>query len=162
MKRIQYHRYGGPGVLALEELEPGAPGRGEVLVTIAAAASPLDAGVRRGWMRLLTGRRFPRGYGHDFAGVAAAAMRMLTPGGRFADIHPAPLKMLRGRLPGRSRVLFGTGRTADMEALARAAASGEMSFPVARTVPLDGAIAALTELETRGTPEGGRLVVTMR
>lgn len=309
MKRIQYHRYGGPEVLRLEEFEPRRPGRGEVLVRIvAAAANPLDFGVRSGRMRFITGRRFPRGFGHDFSGVVVAvgpgvtrlkagdavlggmyprssgayaeigvakakhllrkppglsfeaaatvptigvtacqavldkgrlragqsifitgclggvgrtavqvALRqratvagscrdssaeearalgvdpvvgfdfdpaelagrfdvvvdaadtlskattisLLKPSGRFVDIHPTPLKLLRGLFPGRHKTLFGVWRTADLEALAQAGASGQMSFPVARTVPLADAIAALTELETHGTPKGGRLVVTM-
>ncbi|MBO0843002.1 MAG: NADP-dependent oxidoreductase [Nocardioides sp.] len=306
MQRIQYHEYGGPEVLRLEEFEPRRPGRGEVLVRIkAAAANPLDFGVRRGLMRPITGSSFPRGYGHDFSGVVAEvgpgvtafrpggevfggmyprpsgayaemgvvsakhivhkpaglsfeaaatiptigvtarqavldkgrlqpgqsifvtgclggvgrtavqvalahggvvagscrdskasearalgvdpvagfdldpasftgldvvvdaahtlskrdALTMLKRSGRFVDIHPTPLKMLRSLLPGRHKTLFGSWRTADLVALADAGASGEMDFPVARTVPLADAIAALHELETQGTPKGGRLVV---
>ena len=43
MQRIQYHRYGGPGEMRLEEVELPKPGRGEVRVrVIAAAANPAD------------------------------------------------------------------------------------------------------------------------
>ncbi|SEF24449.1 NADPH:quinone reductase [Amycolatopsis pretoriensis] len=73
MKRIQYHQYGGPDVLRLEDCSPPAPGPGEVLVHVrAAAANPMDWKIRGGEMKILTGRRFPRGLGHDFAGVVAA------------------------------------------------------------------------------------------
>ncbi|WP_374023759.1 NADP-dependent oxidoreductase [Mycobacterium sp. HNNTM2301] len=73
MKRIQYHQYGGPEVMRLEDFRPARPGRGEVLVQVrAAAANPLDWKVRNGEMRLITGRTFPRGLGYDFAGVVAA------------------------------------------------------------------------------------------
>ena len=73
VKRIQYHQYGGPEVMRLEEFQPARPGRGEVLVQVcAAAANPYDWKVRNGEMRLLTGRTFPRGLGYDFAGVVAA------------------------------------------------------------------------------------------
>ncbi|MGC8466044.1 MAG: NADP-dependent oxidoreductase [Acidimicrobiales bacterium] len=70
MKRIQYHQYGGPDVLRLEEFEPASPSKGEVLVRVlAAGANPMDWKIRNGDMKVLTGRRFPRGLGHDFAGI---------------------------------------------------------------------------------------------
>jgi NADPH:quinone reductase-like Zn-dependent oxidoreductase len=69
-KRIQYHGYGGPEVLRLEEFEPSAPGQAQVLVRVAAAAAnPMDWKIRNGDTKMLTGRRFPRGLGHDFAGT---------------------------------------------------------------------------------------------
>jgi len=79
LKRIQYHRYGGPEVMRLEEFEAPRPGRGEVLVRVrAAAANPMDWKIRRGDMKLMTGRRFPRGLGHDFAGVVEAVGEGVT------------------------------------------------------------------------------------
>jgi NADPH:quinone reductase-like Zn-dependent oxidoreductase len=70
MKRLQYHRYGGPDVLALEDAETPTPDRGQVLVRVrAAAANAMDWKIRNGEMRAMTGRKFPRGVGHDFAGV---------------------------------------------------------------------------------------------
>jgi NADPH:quinone reductase-like Zn-dependent oxidoreductase len=73
VRRIQYHRYGGPDVLRLEEVQPEVPGRGQVLVRVrAAAANAIDWKIRSGQLRLATGKRFPRGVGHDFAGVVEA------------------------------------------------------------------------------------------
>ena len=70
MKRLQYHRYGGPDVLALGDADTPTPGRGQVLVRVrAAAANAMDWKIRNGEMRPMTGSRFPRGVGHDFAGV---------------------------------------------------------------------------------------------
>jgi len=70
MKRVQYHRYGGTDVLALEDADTPTPGRGQVLVRVrAAATNAMDWKIRKGEMRAMTGRRFPRGVGHDFAGV---------------------------------------------------------------------------------------------
>ncbi|PRY67421.1 NADPH:quinone reductase-like Zn-dependent oxidoreductase [Glaciihabitans tibetensis] len=70
MKRLQYHRYGGPDVLALRDVDTPKPGRGQVLVRVrAAAANAMDWKIRNGEMRAMTGRNFPRGVGHDFAGV---------------------------------------------------------------------------------------------
>ncbi|MFD8157765.1 NADP-dependent oxidoreductase [Streptomyces malaysiensis] len=72
MKRIQYHQYGGPEVMRFEDFEPTRPGPGEVLVRVkAAAANPMDWKIRSGEMKIMTGRKFPRGLGHDFAGVVA-------------------------------------------------------------------------------------------
>ncbi|WP_320783452.1 NADP-dependent oxidoreductase [Streptomyces sp. CRN 30] len=73
MRRIQYHQYGGPEVMRLEEFEPARPRSGQVLVRVrAAAANPMDRGLRAGAMKMVTGRTFPRGLGHDFAGVVEA------------------------------------------------------------------------------------------
>lgn len=73
MRRIQYHRYGGPEELHLEEVKVPEPGRGQVRVRVkAAAANPMDWTIHQGMVKMLTGRRFPRGLGHDFAGVVEA------------------------------------------------------------------------------------------
>jgi NADPH:quinone reductase-like Zn-dependent oxidoreductase len=73
MKRVQYHHYGGPEELRLEECALPEPGRGQVRVRVrAAAANPMDWKIRKGEMKMMTGRRFPRGLGHDFAGVVEA------------------------------------------------------------------------------------------
>jgi NADPH:quinone reductase-like Zn-dependent oxidoreductase len=73
MKRVQYHRYGGPEVLRLEEFALAAPGRGQIRVRVrAAAVNPMDWKIRSGEMKMMTGRKFPRGLGHDFAGVVEA------------------------------------------------------------------------------------------
>lgn len=49
----------------------------------------------------------------------------------------------------------------DLEELARMCATGELRLPIARTVPLQDAIPALTELERNNTPRGGgKLIIT--
>jgi NADPH:quinone reductase-like Zn-dependent oxidoreductase len=73
MKRLQYSRFGGPEELRLDDVEPPKPGRDQVYVSVkAAAANPMDWKIRRGEMKMLSGSRFPRGVGHDFAGVVDA------------------------------------------------------------------------------------------
>jgi NADPH:quinone reductase-like Zn-dependent oxidoreductase len=63
----------------LEEFEPAPPGKGQVLVRVrAAAANPMDWKIRNGAMKLMTGRRFPRGLGHDFAGTVVGAGEGVT------------------------------------------------------------------------------------
>ena len=79
MKRIQYHRYGGPEVLRIEEVALPEPRRGQILVRVkAAAANPMDWKIRNGELKMMTGRKFPRGLGHDFAGVVEAVGPKVT------------------------------------------------------------------------------------
>jgi len=79
MKRIQYHRYGGPDVLRYEEFEPGRPGQGQILVRVkAASANPVDYKVRNGMLKLMTGFRFPRAMGSDYAGIVEAVGSAVT------------------------------------------------------------------------------------
>jgi NADPH:quinone reductase-like Zn-dependent oxidoreductase len=312
-KRIQYHQYGGPELLRLESVDVPAPGKGEVLVRVrAAAANPIDWRVRSGDAKLMTGRRFPRGLGNDFAGiveaVGAGVSRLragdevlgagtLRTSGAFGELVVAPEKQVvkkpaelsyeqaaalptvgvaalqclvdrgklkagqsvfitgclggvgraavqvalshgasvagscrdtafedakalgvttvvgfdfdAGDLAGRFDLVFDTAgtlpikvartllkpggrildinvsssnmagklarsvfsrdyqlviskyRAKDLEELAQAAAQGKLDFRVARTVPLEDAVAALTELEVNHEPKGGKLLITV-
>jgi NADPH:quinone reductase-like Zn-dependent oxidoreductase len=307
MKRIQYRQYGGPEVMRFEDFEPARPGPGQILVRVkAAAVNAIDWKIRNGAMKIMTGRKFPRGMGHDFAGVVTevgagvtrlgvgdevlgasmraagafaemvvaeektvvkkpvnlsweeaaaitivgvtafqaivnksklhagqavfingclggvgrsaaqialargasvggscrdtamqeahdlgiapivgfdfdamklagrfdvvfdtagtlpikAAQALLKPGGRILDITPTPAKLVRSLLPGPFQLMIGRTAVEDIDAVAQAAAKGTLRVPVARTVPLSEAIAALTELERNGTPKGGKLVIT--
>ncbi len=73
MKCVQYLRYGGPEELRLDEVNLPDPKRGQIRVQVrAASANPMDWKIRRGEMKALSGFRFPRGLGHDFAGVIEA------------------------------------------------------------------------------------------
>ena len=79
MKRVQYFRYGGPERLRLDEVEPAEPGPGQIRVRVkAAAANPADWAVRAGNLKLVSGSSFPRGLGHDFAGVVDAVGQIAT------------------------------------------------------------------------------------
>ncbi len=73
MKRVQYHHYGGPEELRLDEVSLPNAWKGQILVKVkAASVNPMDWKIRRGEMKMLSGLRFPRGLGHDFAGVVEA------------------------------------------------------------------------------------------
>jgi NADPH:quinone reductase-like Zn-dependent oxidoreductase len=310
MRRIQYHQYGGADVLRLEEFEPASPGKGEVLVRVlAAAANPMDWRIRNGDTKLLTGRKFPRGLGHDFAGVVEgvgegvshfkagdsvlgatslkasgafaemvvadenqivkmpaelsyeqaaalptvgvtawqavvdkgnlragqslfingclggvgraatqislmqgasaagscrlgaedearalgiapvvdfdfdptplkgtfdvvfdtagtlpikAARTLLKPGGRIVDINGSAAKMARSVSSRDFKVLIAKYKNEDLTRISQAATQGQLNVPIARTVPLTDAIDALTELEHKHTPHGGKLVITLQ
>jgi NADPH:quinone reductase-like Zn-dependent oxidoreductase len=83
MKAVVYDRYGSADVLTVRDVSRPAPRTaGEVHVRVMAAAlNPKDVLVRRGKFKLLTGWRFPRGVGYDFAGTVIAGARF-APGTR--------------------------------------------------------------------------------
>ena len=132
MKRIQYHRYGGPEVLRLEEAELAPPGNRQVVIEIrAAAANAMDWKIRNADMRLMTIGRFPRGVGHDFAGVVKAVGQGVT------DLHvdDAVLGAASMRHPG----AFAEAITADQDAIALKPAA--LSFEQAAALPIVGVTA---------------------
>jgi NADPH:quinone reductase-like Zn-dependent oxidoreductase len=74
MRAAQYDSYGPPEVLQIRTAPVPAPRPGHVLVRVAASSvNGADVAVRAGKLRLLTGRKFPRGAGFDFAGTVTEA-----------------------------------------------------------------------------------------
>jgi NADPH:quinone reductase-like Zn-dependent oxidoreductase len=70
MKRIQYDKYGGPELMRLDDFELATPGKGEVAVKVKfAAINPIDWKVRNGYLKMVTGKVFPRAMGSDFSGT---------------------------------------------------------------------------------------------
>ena len=85
VKAVVYRSYGPPRVLALEDVnEPATTGLGRVRVRVhAAGLNPKDVLVRKGKYKLLTGPRFPKGFGYDYAGeVIASSASGFQPGDR--------------------------------------------------------------------------------
>jgi NADPH:quinone reductase-like Zn-dependent oxidoreductase len=80
MKAVVYDRYGDADVLLVHDIRrPARPTSGEVHVRVMAAAlNPKDVLVRRGKFKLVTGWRFPRGVGYDFAGTVIAGARFAS------------------------------------------------------------------------------------
>ncbi len=73
MKRLQYDNYGGPEVVHLSSYTLPAPQADEVLVRVAAASiNPMDWKIRSGEVKMMTGSKFPRAMGTDFAGTVEA------------------------------------------------------------------------------------------
>jgi NADPH:quinone reductase-like Zn-dependent oxidoreductase len=88
------------------------------------------------------------------------AQILLKSGGRIVDIVPSAGKFVRSVLPGPYNVLIAQHNAKDLDELAQACAQGILRLPIAATVPLNDAIAALTELERNNTPKGGKLIIT--
>ena len=148
MKRIQYHRYGGPEVMRFEDFEPGRPGAGEVAVRVrAAAANPYDWKIRNGELKMMSGRRFPQGMGHDFAGFVEAVGQGVT---RFgvgdAVLGAAPIK--------------GGGAFADVVVTAEHGITkkpAELPFEEAAAIPTVG-VAALQAVVGKGKFRAGQSI----
>jgi NADPH:quinone reductase-like Zn-dependent oxidoreductase len=70
MKTVTYSRFGSPDVLTLSDVAPPSPRGGHLVVRVLAVSiNPLDGKLRRGDARLLSGTKFPKTPGLDFAGV---------------------------------------------------------------------------------------------
>lgn len=85
---------------------------------------------------------------------------MLRPGGVYLDLNPGPGKFLRAFFDRRLKLIIGSPRLEILEKIAEAAQSGQFTLPIGQTVPLDGAIRLITELE-QGRKLGGKGVVAM-
>ncbi|MFI0896613.1 NADP-dependent oxidoreductase [Streptomyces sp. NPDC020983] len=148
VKRIQYHQYGGPEVMRLEDFDPAPPGTGEVLVRVrAAGANPMDFGIRAGRMKMVTGRSFPRAMGYDFAGVVEAV------GDRVTRLHVGD-EVLGGA------TMKSAGAFADMIVTQEKLVvkkPANLSFEDAATLPTVGAT-ALQALLTKGNLRPGQAV----
>jgi NADPH:quinone reductase-like Zn-dependent oxidoreductase len=148
MKRIQYHQYGGPEVMRLEDFEPAPLGPDEVLVRVrAAAANPMDFGIRVGRMKHVTGRRFPRAMGYDFAGVVEAV------GDRVTRLHVGDEVL--GGTPIKSAGAFADVVVAQEKGVVNKPEN--LSFEDAAAIPTVG-ITALQALITKGKLQPGQAV----
>ncbi|MER5806262.1 NAD(P)-dependent alcohol dehydrogenase [Streptomyces mirabilis] len=148
MHRIQYHTYGGPETMRLEEFELPSPGKGEVAVTVrATSVNPIDWKLRQGQLKMMTGRSFPRAMGSDFSGVVGAVSPDVT---RFK--------------PGDE--VFGIARLKESGAFADAVVTlesylavkpAELSFEQAAALPT-GAVMAWNGLVERARLRSGQRV----
>jgi NADPH:quinone reductase-like Zn-dependent oxidoreductase len=148
MKRIQYHQYGGPEVMRLEDFEPAPLGADEVLVRVrAAGANPMDFGIRAGRMKMVTGRSFPRAMGYDFAGVVVAV------GGRVTRLHVGDEVL--GGPPMKSAGAFAEVVVAQDKRVVKKPAN--LSFEDAAALPTVG-VTALQAVITKGNLRPGQAV----
>lgn len=74
MRAALFDRYGPADVLRIQDLPIPTPQAGEVLVRVGASSvNGGEVAARRGALRLITGRKFPKRTGIDFAGTVTAA-----------------------------------------------------------------------------------------
>jgi NADPH:quinone reductase-like Zn-dependent oxidoreductase len=74
MKAIRIHRFGGPEVLQLDEIDKPSTGGGKLLIKVAAASvNPVDYKIRRGGYPGVSDADLPITLGKDIAGVVETA-----------------------------------------------------------------------------------------
>ena len=147
MMRLQYDRYGGPEVLTLGEADTPVPGRGQVLVRMrAAAANAMDWKIRRGDMRAMTGRRFPRGVGHDFSGVITQVGDGVSPRLKVGDEVLGAARLQHAGA-------FADFVIADQNSVAHK--PGTLTFAEAATLPVAG-LTAYQAVTTAGALQAGQ------
>ena len=149
MKAFVYRDYGSPDVLRCEEVPKPAPGDGEVLVKIrAAAVNPMDYGLMGGvyLLRLMTGLRKPKPTrpGADLAGEVEAVGKNVT---RFQPGDP---------VFGAARGAFAEYVCAPEDKLATKPAN--ITFEQAAAIPVAGST-ALQGLRDKGRLQPGQKVL---
>ncbi|WP_196054628.1 NAD(P)-dependent alcohol dehydrogenase [Nocardia aurantiaca] len=84
MRAAVYDRYGDPEVLSVRDVHRPQPGPRQVQVRVrATAVNPVDAKIRSGAMKLMSGRRFPKRTGGEFSGeitMLGSGVSDLAPG----------------------------------------------------------------------------------
>jgi hypothetical protein len=74
MQAVRIHRFGGPEVMAIEEIDRPIPSANEVLIKVfAASVNPVDAKMREGKYPVVTEKDLPYVLGRDVSGEIAAA-----------------------------------------------------------------------------------------
>ncbi len=150
MKRVVYHRYGGPEVMRFEEFALPAPGAGEVQVAIKAAAlNAFDWKVRQGMMKLVLNRRFPKAMGSDLSGIVVA----VGPG--VADFTAGDAVF--GSVDVKRQGAFAEGVVAKAAELIRKPAS--VSFVQAAALTIPGLTAAVAILDRAKAAPGRRILI---
>jgi NADPH:quinone reductase-like Zn-dependent oxidoreductase len=79
MKAVRMHAYGGPDVLAYDDVSQPVPAAGEVLVKVYAASfNPIENNTRAGYLQGMIQVEFPFTLGVDLAGVVEAVGEGVT------------------------------------------------------------------------------------
>jgi NADPH:quinone reductase-like Zn-dependent oxidoreductase len=135
MKAYYSTAYGGPEVSQYGDFPDPSAGNGQILIEVKAVSiNPVDFKVKLGVAKLMSGSKFPRIFGSDFAGIVKSTGNGVTqfkPGDRVYGVTP----VIRGK-PGALAQLLAVDQK-----FARAI-PGPISFEEAASLP----IAALTAL----------------
>ncbi len=154
MKAVVIHRFGGPEVLELAELEVPEPAAGQVRIRVqAAAVNPVDIATRAGWLADdgLMRADGQIGIGWDLAGVIDAVGSAVK-GSRAGDPVIAMRDLLSASIGAQAEYVV-----LDTDAVAPAPRS--VSPVEAATIPLNG-LTATQALDLLALREGQWLLVT--
>ncbi len=79
MKKVSYDQYGSVAVLEMTDVPMPEPAAAQLLIAIKAVSlNPLDWKIMEGKMKLMSGSKFPKGIGIDFAGVVEQVGRGIS------------------------------------------------------------------------------------
>jgi NADPH:quinone reductase-like Zn-dependent oxidoreductase len=151
MKAFYSKAYGGSDVSLYGELPDPVPRNNEVLVEVKAVSiNPVDYKVKRGDLKFLSGRKFPKIVGSDFAGIVS------TGGSSATAFKPGD------RVYGVSSVLFGKpGALAQLMAIDQKSLRlipPQMTFGEAASLPI-AALTAQNGLRRCGVKNGTQLLI---
>jgi NADPH:quinone reductase-like Zn-dependent oxidoreductase len=151
MKAYYSTAYGGPEVSQYGDFPDPSAGNGQLLVEVKAVSiNPVDYKVKRGVAKFMSGSKFPRIFGSDFAGVVKSTGNGVTqfkPGDRVYGATP----VIWGK-PGALAQLLAVDQK-----FARAI-PGQISFEEAASLPI-AALTALNGLRRCGVTEGKAVLI---
>ena len=151
MKAYYSTAYGGPEVSQYGDFPDPSAGEGQLLVEVKAVSiNPVDYKVKRGIAKFMSGSKFPRIFGSDFAGVVRSTgngVAQFNPGDRVYGATP----VIRGK-PGALAQLLAVDQK-----FARAI-PGQISFEEAASLPI-AALTALNGLRRCSVTEGKAVLI---
>jgi len=151
MKAFYSTGYGGPEVSHYGDFPDPSAGKEQLLVEVKAVSlNPVDYKVKRGVARLMSGSKFPRIFGSDFAGAvreAGTGVTKFKPGDRVYGVTP----VIWGK-PGALAQLL----TVDQKFVT--AIPAQISFEEAASLPI-AALTALNGLRRCRVSEGKEVLI---
>lgn len=150
MERLEYDRYGGPELVHLASFTLPQPQDNQVVVRVAAASiNPVDWKIRGGDMKILTGSKFPRAMGSDFAGTVEAV------GPKVSDLLPGDAVV--GTVPMKASGAFAPMLITTRDLVVKKPDS--LSFAEAASLPVAGVTAWLILVKYAGLVRGQKLFI---
>lgn len=150
MERLEYNNYGGPEVTHLSGFTLGKPSAEDLVVRVAAASiNPMDWKIRNGDMKVLTGTRFPRAMGTDFAGTIDAV------GSNVSRFKPGDAVV--GTVSMKSAGAFAPMLIAPQKLVAKK--PEQLSFSEAAALPIAGVTAWFVLVKKAGLRRGQKIFV---
>jgi NADPH:quinone reductase-like Zn-dependent oxidoreductase len=150
MERLEYDRYGGPELVHLAAFTLAAPKANEVVVRVVAASiNPMDWKIRSGAMKIVTGSKFPRALGTDFAGTVEAV------GAKVSDLKPGDA--VAGTVPMKESGAFAPRLITTRDLLVKKPES--LSFAETACLPIAGVTAWLVLVKNARLERGKDLFI---
>jgi NADPH:quinone reductase-like Zn-dependent oxidoreductase len=151
MKAYYSTAYGGPEVSHYGDFPDPSAGNGQLLIEVKAVSlNPVDFKVKRGVAKFMSGSKFPRIFGSDFAGVVKAKGNQVTkfkPGDRVYGATP----VIWGKQGALAQLLATDQKFARI-------IPEQISFEEAASLPI-AALTALNGLRRCGVKTGTELLI---